>query len=107
MSQPRMSAPERRFRSRLAKLVREEPLMRGTLSVRKTSCGKPSCHCATGQKHPTLYVVYSKQGKIHQIFVPKEMQQQVRRWVKNYHSVTELLEKVSEVTRKELRSRRR
>jgi serine/threonine-protein kinase len=45
-----MSPQERAFRSRLAKLVHEEPLLHGTLNPRSVTCGNPGCRCARGER---------------------------------------------------------
>ena len=109
---PRTQFPpaERTVRSKLAQLLHEEPLMRGTLSVRRLTCGKRSCRCHAGHKHVALYLSYGKEGRVHQVFVPKDAEAQVRAWVHNSASVRELLERVSEMYRERLaaqKSRRR
>jgi len=107
MSKAALSVREKQLRAQLTELLREQPVMRATLSLRKVTCGKPNCRCATGQKHRALYVVYSKDGKLHQVFVPRVMEPQVRKWVRNYRRSLELLEKLSELARKNLRSRKK
>ena len=97
---------ERALRSKLAKVVHEEPLMRGTLSLRRLTCGKPSCRCHRGQKHPALYLSYSRQGQVQQVFIPKDIEEQVREWVRNYRSVRELLEQLSELYRQRLHAQK-
>lgn len=101
---PRTQFPpaERAVRSRLAKLIHEMPLMRGTLSVRRLTCGKPSCRCRAGHKHVALYLSYGKEGRVHQVFVPRETEAQVREWVRNYASVRDLLEQISQMYRERL-----
>jgi len=107
MSKAAMSVREKQLRAQLTKLLREQPVMRATLSLRQVTCGKPNCRCAKGQKHRALYVVYSKDGKLHQVFVPRVMEPQVRKWVGSYRRSLELLEKLSELARKNLRSRKK
>jgi hypothetical protein len=46
MNRISLSPAERNFRSRLAQLVHDNWLLRGTLSVRSRKCGKATCHCA-------------------------------------------------------------
>ena len=97
MSRPQFPPDERAARSKLAKLLHEAPLMRGTLTVRHLTCGKPSCRCHAGHKHVALYLSYSEQGRVHQVFVPRDAEAQVREWVRNYASVRELLERISQM----------
>jgi hypothetical protein len=66
-----MSPRERELRSELKQLLLSLGLVRGNLSVRRRSCGKPSCHCMQGgDKHPALYLVASEGGKLRQLFIP-------------------------------------
>lgn len=104
MSRARMGPKERAFRSRLAKLVHQEPLMRGTLTVREVTCGKPNCRCARGERHVALYLSYRKQGRFYQIYVPRNLAAEMRQWVQNYHTVRDLLEQVSQTAWARLKS---
>src|SRR5579859_5990845 len=67
----KLSAAERDFRSRIAQLVSGQWFLRGTLSERSGRCGKPGCHCAKGELHPSLYLVQSHGGKPRQVCVPQ------------------------------------
>ena len=98
MNPSQMSAQERASRSRLAQIVSRQPLLRGSLTLRKLTCGKPNCRCRKGHKHEALYLSYSKDGKPRQLFVPKRLEPAVRQWVGNYHTVRGLLEQISEAT---------
>jgi len=106
MSRTRFAAAERALRSRLAKLIHEEPVLRGTLSVRHVTCGKAGCRCAEGQKHLALFLSSSRKGKTRQIFIPAELETEIRQWVDNYHQVRDLLEGVSESALERLNGRK-
>lgn len=106
MSRTRMSAAERDWRSRLAKLVHRAPLVRGSLSIRHITCGAANCRCTRGEKHVAMYLTYSKNGKQHQIYIPKDLEKEAWQWVENYHKMKGLLEQVSEQAWKKLKSRR-
>lgn len=106
MSRSRFSPAERALRSRLAKLIHQEPLLRGTLTIRRITCGKPSCRCAKGERHLCLYLTCSRDGRVEQLFIPKNLEEHVRQWVENYHGVRDLLERLSDATWEELRSRK-
>jgi hypothetical protein len=106
MSRTQFAAAERALRSRLAKLIHEEPVLRGTLSVRHVTCGKPGCRCTRGDKHLALFLSSSREGKTRQIFIPAELEPEVRQWVANYHHVRDLLEAVSESALERLHARK-
>jgi len=80
--------------------------LRGSLSERAGKCGKPTCHCARGQLHSSLYLVQSHQGKLRQICVPQAWQARVRQAVLDYRKMQELIEEISELEWKRLRERR-
>lgn len=106
MTRAQMSAQERSFRSRLAQLVHQQPLIRATVSVRQVTCGNKGCRCAQGERHRAVYLMCRVKGKTRQVFVPASMEEEVRRWVANYHSIQELLENVSEHAWQELAARK-
>lgn len=103
----KLSAAERNFRSRVAQLASGRCFLRGTLSERSSKCGKPNCHCATGEKpHQSLYLVQSHGGELRQICVPKVWRERVRQAVTGYQEMQRLIEEVSELEWKRLRERK-
>lgn len=101
----RMSQRERDSRSRLAQLIHDGGLIRGTLAVRERTCGKPNCKCAKGQKHVSLYLVESVGGKYRQVFIPKDLEAVVRLWVQNHQKARNLLEEISRLHYERVRNR--
>jgi len=95
MTRSQMSPQERAFRSRLAKLAHDEPLVHGTLSRRTVTCGNPRCRCARGERHPALYLVVRREGRVRQVFVPASLEATVRQWVATDRAVRSLLGELS------------
>lgn len=96
MYRSQMTKQERDSRSKLKPYVSYQGLLKGSLTLRKHTCGKPNCKCARGSyKHSSLYLTRMKNGKIEQLYIPHEKEELVRKWVKNFHVVQELLEKIS------------
>lgn len=96
MRRSAMAAGERRARSRLTKMVQEQPLLRASLVTMARVCGNPSCKCARGEKHVSLYLAQRKEGKQRMLFVPRDWEERVKAWVGNYREVKERLEEVCE-----------
>ena len=92
-----MSPDERKARSQLAQLVSQRGLMRGSLLVRRMKCGKPNCRCARGEGHKSLFVVVSEKGRTRQLYVPKDWEPRVRRWVEAHHQARGLMEEISRI----------
>lgn len=102
----KMAGAERERRSRLTRLASGAGLVHGTLAVRERTCGKANCKCARGEKHVSLYVVASRDGKVRQLFVPKEWEQRVRQWVSQYQQARRLLDEISELYWDKVQDRR-
>jgi hypothetical protein len=100
-----MSAQERQFRSRLAQVVSQRGLLRGSLLVRRRGCGKPNCRCARGEKHQSLYLAVSEGGRTRQLFVPRRWEALVRQWVADYRQAQTLLEELSRLSWRKVRAR--
>jgi Family of unknown function (DUF6788) len=94
----------------LAKLLPPvEEVLRGSLVERYVTCGNPSCKCARGQRHgPIWYLTITLgPGRTTSAVVPRELLDQVRRWIANYHRVKGDLERISEINRELLRRKRK
>jgi hypothetical protein len=102
----KMSSQERAFRSKLAQLIDQRGVLRGTLLPRRRICGKASCRCAKGHLHESLYLVLSEGGRTHQLYVPRDWEAIVRQWVQGYHQAKELLEEISRIHWDKVRNRR-
>lgn len=106
VSRTGMPAPERQARSRLVQLLSQQGIIRGSLLVRRRVCGKPGCKCVRGQKHESLYLVITDKGRTRQLYVPKDFEPLVRRWVEDYHQARELMEEISRIYWDKVRERK-
>lgn len=108
MQRPRnqFTPKERHLRSELVKLIHWEKMVRGSLIRMSRSCGQEGCRCQRGDKHVSLYLGASKNGKTEMIFIPKDWEDPMKEWVKTFDKVKRLLEKLSDIYRERLRQRR-
>lgn len=107
VSPSQMTSRERKLRSKLNQVIRSQAIVRGTLLYRERSCGRSNCRCAQGQKHPALYLVVSENARQRQIFVPKFLEAEVRRWVAHYQKMRKLAEELSRIYLSKLQRRER
>lgn len=72
-------------------------VLRATLRRRYVRCGKPGCHCRKGQGHgPFIYLSTSYgAGRTRQTTVGPEAYDTAQLYVRNYHRLWRLLEKIS------------
>jgi len=84
--EPQPKGPQAaRLRQRKFVLIRQfqlpEDLLPGSLSLSHTRCGKPTCHCASGQGHPAWSLTFMADGKKRVERIPKDWVAHVRRRV--------------------------
>jgi hypothetical protein len=53
-------------------------LLPGSLSESRYRCGKPTCHCATGEGHPGWTLTFMVDGKKRVERIPREWVEEVR-----------------------------
>lgn len=74
-----------RLRQRKFQLIRQfqlpHDLLPGSLSVSYTRCGKPTCHCAQGERHAAWSLTFMADGHKRVERIPKAWLDDVRRRV--------------------------
>ncbi len=96
MKRIQMSEKERNSRSKLKPHIGWGEFVRGSLTVRQHTCGTEGCKCYRGEKHKSMYLSRSKNGNLEQLYIPKEKEEQVKKWVTRYRDILQLLEKISD-----------
>jgi hypothetical protein len=92
-----ISAKERKKRSQLAKLLHERRFLCGSLVTMARTCGNPGCKCMRGQKHVSLYLSIKDSAKRKMIYIPRQWEQTISSWVKNYQQMRQLTDEVSQL----------
>ena len=100
------SRRQRDLQSRVVSLLHEGPLMKAATYILRNTCGKPNCRCATGKKHETPYVARTREGKRQARTIPKELRDEVPKWIERYREIERLLEELSEESWQELAKRK-
>jgi hypothetical protein len=96
-SRAEMSPRERELRSRAAQLLASGGLLHGYIVERERKCGRRTCKCERGEKHPAVYVYRRQEGKLRQLYVGKVHDVSVRRWVEQDRELRSLLEEIWEI----------
>jgi hypothetical protein len=83
---PRASRLRRRKFEPIRRFYLPHHLLPGFLCLSRTRCGKPSCHCASGEGHPSWSLTVMANGKMANgrkrvERIPKEWAEEVRRRV--------------------------
>lgn len=72
-------------------------IIRSSLIVRPVKCGKPNCHCATGEGHKSFYLSSYYRGHTFLDYVPKAYEEKLAQCTKDYEDATALLVELSEI----------
>ena len=105
---PQREAQLRQQRRRIAQgLGAEGEILKGSLIERFTVCSRPGCRCLEkGEKHgPYLYVSVFDGKQSRQVYVPRSMHAQVRRWVRNAQRLSEAVGTLSNLSVELIRRR--
>jgi hypothetical protein len=80
-------------------------VLRGSLTERFLTCGKPDCRCARGERHGPSWYLSVSLDQLHRTgtTVPAHQIAEVRRGIQSYHRAKEHLEKISDINRELLR----
>lgn len=91
----RFGANERAARSRLAQLLHDHDLIKGSIVTMTRRCGKQGCRCTRGEEHVSEYLSVKIEGKRRMVYIPDDMAEQVRQRVEAYREAERLTESVS------------
>ncbi|HET6216488.1 MAG TPA: DUF6788 family protein [Acidobacteriaceae bacterium] len=83
--------------SRVKQVAARKPLLAASLVAVERRCGKPSCHCATGEKHRAHQLTYKDRGKTHTVYVPIDFTDEVRSWIDEHRRLKCLLQEISQL----------
>ncbi len=95
-SRTHRSPQERDARSQAVQRVADQALLRGSLVRMQRTCGKKTCRCQQGQKHPALCLAIRWGNQRKMIYIPHDLEDMVRRWVETGQEVDKLLDAISQ-----------
>ena len=84
-------------------------IIRGTLLLRYMTCGNKNCKCHRGEKHGPYYYLtinYPK-GKTKCIKIGDQDVSRVKKWLRNYKKIKNILEKILNLNFKLLKNKKR
>ena len=78
-------------------MPRIQEVVRGSIVVMNRSCGKASCRCQKGHKHRAVYISQRHKGKTRMIYVPKDSEVKIERFINNYRKIKAVLDGISQI----------
>jgi DNA-dependent RNA polymerase auxiliary subunit epsilon len=91
--------------ARIKELARLGPLLQGSLCEIHVTCGNPNCRCARGDKHPAYQVTKKVRGTTKTLYIPVDLVEEVRTWVREHRRAKQLLKEISALSEKIIRAR--
>ncbi len=100
------TTPEGALRRELQRLARQ--MIFGTLAERGRVCGKPTCRCARGEKHPAVQLAeWAGEGKTRSQHVPYAVVDAVRAGVDAWHRFQAIARELADRNRAQVWTRAR
>ncbi|MHB8276700.1 MAG: DUF6788 family protein [Candidatus Humimicrobiaceae bacterium] len=82
----------------LANLVHKGSFLKGNIVTMKRVCGNKNCKCTTeGKKHISMYIGKKENATTKMIYVPKDLEDEVKAKIDAYHKIKDLIKNISEL----------
>lgn len=88
----------RMLESRVKQVAAGKPLLAASLVSVARRCGKPGCHCVSGERHLGHQLTYKNRGKTHTVYVPADFTEEVRSWIDEHRRLKRLLQEISQLS---------
>ena len=94
------------IKTRLKKVAQFDGSIAGSLVQIRRKCGRSTCRCATdGEKHPAFVLTSKVRGKTKVVYIPVDMVEEVREWVKNHRQIKALFKEIDALSEKLIRQK--
>jgi len=95
---------ERKRDSLIKKLSSIGPFVDGSMVVVKRRCGNKNCKCyLKGEKHESYYLHYKVRGVTKAVYIPVDLEEEVREWNNNYRKLKEIVAEISKTNKEIIR----
>ena len=86
---------KRKRDSLIKKLADIGPFVDGSITKVKRRCGNKNCKCyIKGDKHESYYLMYKVKGVTKAIYIPVDIQDEIRAWNKEYKRLKRIEAKI-------------
>lgn len=83
--------------ARIRQIAKTKPFIAGSLAKVGVKCGNPSCRCASGERHEAWVLTRKERGKTVTVHVPRDMVEDVAKWVTAHRLLKKLMKETSEL----------
>jgi hypothetical protein len=71
------------------------PFVAASLVAFRRKCGRPGCHCQSGEGHLAHHLTYKVKGKTRSVYVPQDLLPEVQQWVREHQRLKPLMRHIS------------
>jgi len=109
MKRTQRSRREKDLLSKLSGLINYSEYIHANLVNVKRVCGNKNCKCITkGEKHESLYLTtIRKDGKRKMIYIPKNLEEEVKKMVARYFKIRDIIEEISDINLERVLSKKK
>ena len=85
----------RHLEARIQEFKLNGPFVAASLVAFRRKCGRPGCHCQSGEGHPAHHLTCKLKGKTRSVYVPQDLLPEVQQWVREHKRLKRLLRHIS------------
>ena len=89
----------------LKRLTKTGPVVNGSLVEIHRTCGNSeNCRCTRGFKHASWYLSYALKGKTKMVYIPVDLEEDVRQWSKAHRELKECIHQICDLQKEIIRA---
>jgi hypothetical protein len=73
------------------------PFVAASLVSFRRECGRPGCHCQSGEGHLAHHLTFKVKRKTHSVYVPQDLLPEVQQWVREHQRLKPLMRHISQL----------
>lgn len=89
-----------------AKIPKTTKIIKGSPVYLYRKCGKPGCKCVNGEKHKSLYLSRSVNGKTQMTYIAPQNEKEALHGVVKFKEIIALLDEISELNLQIMKAKR-
>ncbi len=78
----------------MKELAGSGPFVDGSVVKVRRRCGNKNCRCIKGEKHESLYLMYKVKGMTKAVYIPVDLEGEVKKWSEEYKRVKETISEI-------------
>jgi hypothetical protein len=94
----------RHLQARLKEFHPKGPFLAASLVAFRRKCGRPGCHCQSGEGHPAHHLTFKEKGKTRSVHVPVDLLPEVQKWVQEHKRLKALQRQVFQLALAQIRT---